>query len=40
MFDGELLIRILPTSFFQVFCKIILISKIIVKSIMIPDDNF
>ena len=34
-----MLIRILITTVFQIFCKIILISKFIVKSIIDPDDN-
>ena len=40
IFEGEMLIRILPTTLLQIFCKIILISQAIVKSIENPDDNF
>ena len=40
IFIGEMLIRTLPTSLLQIFCKIILNSKVIVKSIIDPDDNF
>ena len=39
IFEGEMLIRTLPTTLLQIFCKIILNSKVIVKSIIDPDDN-
>ena len=38
--DGEMLIRTLPATLLQIFRKIILNSKVIVKSISGPDDNF
>ena len=38
--DGEVLIRTLPTIFHHIFCKIILNFEVIVKSFIIPDDNF
>ena len=34
------MIRTLPTTLLQIFCKIIPNSKDIVKSIIAPDDNF
>ena len=40
IFDGEMIIRTLPATLLQVFCKNILNSKIVVKSISGPDDNF
>ena len=40
IFEGELLIRTLPTTLLQIFCKISCNSKVIVKSIIDPDDNF
>ena len=40
MFDGEIVIRKLLTTLLQTFSKIILNSKIIVKSIRDPDVNF
>ena len=33
-------IRILPTALVQIFCDIILNSKVLVKSMLDPDDNF
>ena len=39
LFEWEMLIRTLPTTLLQIFCKIILNSKIIVQSILDPDDN-
>ena len=39
-FHGEMSIRILSTTLFQIFRKIILNFKVIVESIMDPDDNF
>ena len=32
--------RTLPTTLLQILCKIILISKVITKSILDPDDDF
>ena len=40
IFEGEMLIRTLSTTLLQIFCKIILNSEVIVKSIIDPDDNF
>ena len=40
IFQGEMSIRILSTTIFQIFCKIILNFKVIVKGIIDPDDNF
>ena len=40
MFDGEMLIKTLPPTLLQIFCEIFHISKVIVKSIVDPDDNF
>ena len=40
IFDGEVLIRTKPTTLLQIFCKIILYFKVIVKIIKDPDDNF
>ena len=37
---GEILIRILPTTLLQIFHKIIPNSKVIVQSIINPDNNF
>ena len=34
-----MLIKTLPTTLHQIFCKIILNSEVIVKSIKDPDDN-
>ena len=39
IFEGGLLFRIMPTTLLQIFCKIILNSKVIIKSIIDPDDN-
>ena len=39
IFDAEMSIRTLPTTLLQIFCKIILISKVIIKSIIDADDN-
>ena len=36
---GEKSIRRLPTTLNEIVCKIICTSKVIVKSIKIPDDN-
>ena len=38
--EGEMLIRILPTTLLQIFCKIILYSKVINKNMVHPDNNF
>ena len=39
MFQGGMLIRTLPTTLLQIFCKIILNSQVIIKSIIDPDNN-
>ena len=38
IFDGEILIKILPTTLLQVFCEIMSTAKLIFKSIKDPDD--
>ena len=40
IFHGEMSIRILSTTLLQIFCKKIPNFKVIVKSIIDPDDNF
>ena len=40
IFHGEMSIRILSTTLFQIFCKLILNFIVIVKSIIDPDNNF
>ena len=40
IFDGEMSIRKIPTTLPQIFCKMIINCKDIVKSIIDPDDNF
>ena len=40
IFDEEISIRTLPTTLFQIFLKTILNFKVIVKSIIDPDNNF
>ena len=40
MFEGETLIRTIPTTPIQVDCKIIPYFKVTVKSTIDPDDNF
>ena len=40
IFEGDISIRTLPTTLFQIFCKIIINFIIIVKSTLDPDDNF
>ena len=39
IFEGEILFRTFPSTLLQIFFKTILISKVIVKSIVDPDDN-
>ena len=39
-FKAEMFIGALSPTLLQIFCKIILNSKVIVKSIIDPDDNF
>ena len=39
MFQEGMLIRTSPTTLLQIFCKIILNSQVIVKSIIDPDNN-
>ena len=40
IFEGEMLIRTLPSTLLQIFCKIILNFKDFIKSIMDPGVNF
>ena len=40
IFEGEMLIRTLPTTLLQIYCKIIPNSDVIVKSVIAPDDTF
>ena len=39
IFDGRMLFRTLPTTLFQIFCKIIVNFQAIAKSIKDPDEN-
>ena len=39
-FEGEMVIRALPTNLIQIFCGIILSSKVVVKSIIDLDEDF
>ena len=39
IFEGEVLIRTLPTTLLQIICEITLNSKAIAKSIVNPDDT-
>ena len=39
IFEGEMLIITLPTTFFQLFCEIILNSEVIIKSIIDPGNT-
>ena len=39
IFYGEMLIKTLPKTLLQIVCNIIVNSKVIVKSILVPDDN-
>ena len=39
LFEGEILIRLQPTTPLQIFCKIIIDSKVIVKKVQVPDVN-
>ena len=40
IFEGEILIKTLPTILLEIFCKIIFSSKDIVISVTDPDNNF
>ena len=40
LFKGEMFTRTLPTILLQIFCKIISISEVIIKSIIDTDDNY
>ena len=40
MFEGEMFGQSLPTTLLEIFGKIILIFKVIVRSVKNPDDNF
>ena len=39
IFDGEMFIRTRPTNLLQIFCKMIVNFKVIVKSMKDPDDT-
>ena len=39
VFEEEMLMKTLPTALLQLFCKIFLNLKVIVQSIIDPDDN-
>ena len=40
IFEGEMLIRILPTTLLQIFCKNLLYFQVIFRSMKIADDTF
>ena len=40
VFEGEMFIRILPTTLFQIFCENLLYFQVIFKSMKIADDTF
>ena len=40
IFEGEMFIRILPTTLFQIFCENLLYFQVIFKSMKIADDTF
>ena len=40
LISSGILFMIMPTTLLQIFCKIILNYKVIIKSIIDPDDNF
>ena len=40
IFEGEMFIRILPTTLLQIFCENLLNLKVIFKSMKIADDTF
>ena len=39
IFEGEVLIKELYETFLQIFCKIILNFKVIIRSVIDPDEN-
>ena len=40
MFEKTMWFITIPTTLLQIFCKIILNSRVRTKSIIVPDDNF
>ena len=40
IFEGEIIIRILPTTLLQIFCENLLYFQVIFKSMKIADDTF
>ena len=40
IFEGEMFIRILPTTLIQIFCENLLYFQVIFKSMKIADDTF
>ena len=40
LFEGEMFIRILPTTLLQIFCENLLYFQVILKSMKIADDTF
>ena len=40
IFEGEMFIRILPTTLLQIFCENLLYIQVIFKSLRIADDTF
>ena len=40
IFEGEMFIRILPTTLLQIFCENLLYFLVIFKSMKIADDTF
>ena len=40
IFEGEMFIRILPTTLLQIFCENLLYFQVIFKSMKIADDTF
>ena len=40
IFDREMLIKTLPTTLLQILLQVVLYYKVIVKSTIVPDDNF
>ena len=40
MFEGDMIIRTIPVSVLQIFCKIIVNFEVFIKGIISSDDNF
>ena len=40
LFEGEMFIRLLPTTLLQIFCENLLYFQVIFKSVKIADDTF